>query len=217
MHKDQLAFVNFTPQTNFLVTASIDGQINFWKKGGGGEHVEFVKEFKAHTAEVTGVACSWDGRSFASCSKDGTVKVWDVVTFDLVAVINVTKTPICVRWVHGRGGGLPLLAVGNDVDGEISVFDGRGETQEPAFVIKNVHKRPVTCIAYNVEWDCAISADESGMIEYWQPRPDAEKPGGIFEMKSATNLFEFKKVRWLLELPVKRRLMSIEQIMSNSN
>ena len=79
MHKDQLAFVTITPFTDFLVTTSVDGVVKFWKKVAVG--VEFVKEFKAHNGEITSVSVSQDGRSFASAAADGTVKIFDVVTF----------------------------------------------------------------------------------------------------------------------------------------
>lgn len=194
MHKDQLGFVCFTAFTDFLITTSTDGQVSFWKKSSGGEHVEFVKEFKAHTAEVQGTSCSWDGRSFATCSRDGTLKIWDVVTFDLMAVISVMKTPSCICWVYGRGSSsIPLLAVGNEVDGEISMFDGRGDSQLPIFTVKGVHRKPVTCMAYNLDWNCVVSADEGGMIEYWEPIETAEKPDSVFKIKSETDLFAFKK------------------------
>lgn len=196
MHKDQLFSTTFTPYTDFLITSSVDGQVSFWKKGAGGEHVEFVKEFKAHTDEVTGTNVSWDGRSFASCGKDNTIKIWDVVTFDLLTVINVEKPPTCVCWVHGRGSsGMPMLAVGNEIDGEIAVWDGRGEKTDPLFSIKAIHRKPVTCMAYNLAWDCVVSADDGGMVEYWQPSATANKPEGLFKIKSETNLFDFKRAK----------------------
>ncbi len=193
MHKDQLAFVTFTPFTDFLITASIDGQVSFWKKVASGD-VEFVKEFKAHNGEIRSVSVSWDGRNFASAGADGSIKIWDVVTFDLVAVMSVEKSPGVVCWCHSRGAGVPLLAVGNVVDGEIAVFDGRGEGQEPLHVVKGLHRRPVVAMAFNAEYDCVISADEGGMVEYWRPSGNYDKPENVFAMKSSTNLFEFKKV-----------------------
>ena len=194
MHKDQLAFVTVVPQSDFLITSSIDGQVSFWKVGGA-EHTEFVKEFKAHASEITDVACSWDGRNFASCGADRTVKIWDVVTFDLTTVLQLEKVPSCICWVHGKtGGGVPMLAVGNEEDGEIAVFDGRGESSRPSFVVKSVHRSPLLCLAYNVKWDCVISADRNGMVEYWTPNQAADKPAGVFETKSKTSLFDFKKV-----------------------
>lgn len=197
MHKAVLSFVTVTPRTDFLVTASIDGQVSFWKKVGAGEGaIEFVKEFKAHEGEITSVSASWDGRNYASAGKDGTIKIWDVETFDLVAVLNVESAPSSVCWVHGRSGsGQPMLAVGNEQNGEIAMYDGRGERESPVHVLKAMHRKPVIAMAYNTQYHCVMSTDSSGMIEYWQPSGAYEKPDGVFEMKSSTNLFDFKKVR----------------------
>lgn len=197
MHKSVLSFVTVTQQTGFLITASVDGQVSFWKKVGHGEGgVEFVKEFKAHEGDIAGVSASWDGHSYASAGKDGTVKIWDVDTFDLIAVLNLEKTPTVLCWVHGRGrGGLPLLAVGNELDGEIAIHDGRGGKEDPVHVLKGLHRTSVVAMGYNNQYDCVVSADNNGMLEYWQPHGSYDKPDNVFSMKSSTNLFDFKKVR----------------------
>jgi peptidylprolyl isomerase domain and WD repeat-containing protein 1 len=206
MHRDPLTSVDLTPVTDFLITTSADGVVKFWKKVSGG--VEFVKEFRAHEGLVRGTSVSVDGRSFASCGVDGTVKIWDVVTFDLVGVIALGEgeVPGCVAWVHGRGASMPLLAVGFEGSSEIRVFDGRGGNDKPVQVVGKLHKRPVTTMAYNDRWDCVVSADEGGMVEYWSPGSGYEKPDGVWDMKSSTNLFDFKKVR-----------LSIETMCVNSN
>jgi len=53
--------------------------VKFWKKAVVG--VESVKEFRAHSGEITSVSVSQDGRSFATAGVDQTVKIFDVVTF----------------------------------------------------------------------------------------------------------------------------------------
>lgn len=196
MHKAVLSFVTVTANTDFLITASIDGQVSFWKKVSAAEGgVEFVKEFKAHEGEIVSVSASWDGRSYASAGKDGTVKIWDVETFDLIAVLNTAKIPSSICWVHGRGrGGMPMLALGNEIDGEMAIYDGRGDSETPVHVLKGLHRQPIIAIAYNYHFDCAVSADSGGMLEYWRPGGNYEKPDNVFKMKSGTNLFDFKKV-----------------------
>ena len=52
-------------------------------------------------------------------------------------------------------------------------------------------------IAYNNGYDCAISIDDNGMIEYWSPEAYYEKPDSVFKFKSSTDLFEFKKAKSL--------------------
>lgn len=193
MHRDQLCFTTFTPLTDFLITSSVDGVVKFWKKDFGG--IEFVKEFRAHNGEMKSVSVSADGRSFASAGADRTVKIFDVITFDLLAMLNLDYTPKCVCWVHRRGASFPLLAVSSEENSWIRVYDGRGENHQPLHTIKSLHRSPVSLMAYNNDYDCVISADEGGMLEYWRSGDNYEKPDNVFSMKSSTNLFEFKKAK----------------------
>ncbi|KAL8897205.1 MAG: hypothetical protein Q9207_007326 [Kuettlingeria erythrocarpa] len=193
MHKDQLAFVTITPLTDFLITSSIDGVVKFWKKVAVG--IEAVKEFKAHAGEIRSVSVSQDGRSFATAGADKTVKIFDVVNFDLLAILQLETTPQSICYVHQRGASLPLLAVSDEIGGSIRIYDGRGEQQEPIHVLPNIHRSRVTVMAYNNEFDCVLSADESGTVEYWRPSGTYEKPNNVWEYKSSTNLFDFKKAK----------------------
>ena len=193
MHKEQILFVNWTPITEFLITSSIDGVVKFWKKIAQG--IEFVKEFKAHNGEIKSVSVSQDGRSFATAGADETVKIFDVITFDLLSMISLSYVPKCVCWVHRKGASLPLLAVSEEQKPMVHIYDGRGEREEPIHTMKGLHRKPVHLMAFNEKWDCVVSADESGMVEYWQPNGNYEKPEGVFEYKSSTNLFEFKKAK----------------------
>jgi peptidylprolyl isomerase domain and WD repeat-containing protein 1 len=48
-------------------------------------------------------------------------------------------------------------------------------------------------MAYNNAYDCVVSVDQGGMVEYWRPSGTFEKPDNVWALKSSTNLFEFKK------------------------
>jgi peptidylprolyl isomerase domain and WD repeat-containing protein 1 len=87
MHKEQLSFVTMTPFTDFLITSSVDGVVKFWKKVAVG--IEFVKEFRAHIGEIKSVSVSSDGRSFASAGVDNSVKIFDVITFGKVDLLEI--------------------------------------------------------------------------------------------------------------------------------
>lgn len=193
MHKEQIAFVTMTPFTDFLITSSVDGVVKFWKKGGDG--IEFVKEFRTHVGEIKSVSISADGRSFATAGVDKTIKIFDVMTFDLLSMLTLEFTPKCLCWIHRRGASLPLLAVSDEVNHTIRIYDGRGENQAPMHTIKGLHRSVVSLMAFNDAYDCVISADENGMIEYWRPGGNYEKPDNVFEYKSSTNLFDFKKAK----------------------
>ncbi|KAL8964954.1 MAG: hypothetical protein Q9197_006734 [Variospora fuerteventurae] len=193
MHKDQLAFVTMTPFTDFLITSSVDGVVKFWKKVSVG--IEAVKEFSAHAGEIASVSVSQDGRSFATAGADHTIKIFDVINFDLLAIIQLESAPRSICYVHKRGASLPLLAVTEEAGRSIKIYDGRGEQQEPLHILSNLHRAPVTAMAYNSEFDCVLSADESGTMEYWRPGGSYEKPDNVWEYKSSTDLFEFKKAK----------------------
>jgi len=187
MHQEQLSFVSFTQSTDFLITSSIDGTIKFWKKVTNG--VEFVKEFKAHEGEIISTSISSDGRNFATAGVDGSIKIFDVVTFDLLSQLIPNDKPRCICYVYGSGSSFPLLAVTSSA--KIDVYDG--EHEKLLYSTSKLHKSPIITMVYNTKYDCVISADESGMIEYWQPTEQFDKPNTVFSMKSSTNLFEFKK------------------------
>ena len=192
MHKEQLAFVSMTPLTDFLITSSVDGVVKFWKKIADG--IEFVKEFKAHIGDIVSVSVSADGRSFATAGMDKTIKIFDVITFDLLSMISIEFTPKCICWVHRRGASLPLLAVSDEVNHTIDIYDGRGLSETPMHTILGLHRGVVSLMAFNNAYNCVISADENGMLEYWRPET-YEKPDNVFQYKSSTNLFEFKKAK----------------------
>ncbi|KAI5302699.1 hypothetical protein KEM56_000442 [Ascosphaera pollenicola] len=172
MHRDQLSFVTMTPYTDFLITTSIDGFVKFWKKTPVGEGgVEFVKEFKAHAGEVKGVSVSADGRSFATTGTDKTVKIFDVISF-------------------GESE-RPTLGFG-----PIDIFNGTTISDKPMYTTTTLHRQPVNALAFNSMFNCVVSADESGMLEYWRADDGSfTKPDNVFDLKSSTNLFAFKKAK----------------------
>lgn len=113
-----------------------------------------------------------------------------------MAMYTLDFVPRCICWVHPRGASLPLLAVTDESSNTVQVFDGRGENPQPLHTLKSIHRSPVVSLAFNNAFDCVVSADESGMIEYWRAGDGSfEKPDNVFELKSSTNLFAFKKAK----------------------
>lgn len=201
MHRSPINFVSVTPHTDFLITTSVDGHVKFWKKQELG--IEFVKHYRAHIGVVTATATSADGSLFASAGSDGTIKVFDVFNFDLINILNLGQdiTPRALAWVHRRGGRVDaVLAVAAEGSNVIRLYDGRGDGK-PTAEIDSVHRAPVHLLSYNEPSDCVVSADESGMVEYWAPREPYEKPatsssqGALWEYKASTDLFDFKKAK----------------------
>ena len=66
-------------RTDFIITASADGHIKFWKKAKEG--IEFVKHFKAHLGAIVQLQASNDGLLLATIGKDNALKIFDVINF----------------------------------------------------------------------------------------------------------------------------------------
>ncbi|KAF8516841.1 hypothetical protein BU17DRAFT_50542 [Hysterangium stoloniferum] len=194
MHRDVLNFVTVT-KTEFIITTSVDGHVKLWKKRETG--IEFVKHYRAHLTPIVAVSASADGTLFASIAEDGTAKVFDVLNFDMINMINLDFRPLTCCWVHRKGQAQGLLAISDTATGCIRIYDGRGEGKVLQLV-ENLHRYPVHIMAYADRYDTVVSADESGFIEYWKPQEPWETPRyihGLWELKSSTDLYEFKKTK----------------------
>src|SRR6185436_6364361 len=68
--------IDFSPDGNYLASASYDAKVRVWKLPDG----LLVKEFIGHTGTVWSVNFSPDGKTIASCGEDATIKLWNVET-----------------------------------------------------------------------------------------------------------------------------------------
>ncbi|KAL5632597.1 hypothetical protein ACGC1H_005520 [Rhizoctonia solani] len=194
MHRDVLNYVIMT-KTGFLITTSVDGHLKFWKKQDQG--IEFVKHYRAHLSPIVAATASTDGTVVASLAEDGSVKIFDVINFDMINMLKLDYTPKAACWVHRRGQAQALLAISDEKSATIQIYDGRGDGT-PLQTITSLHRSPVHLMTYTDHFDTVISADESGFVEYWQPREPYEPPKdipGMWEFKSSTDLYEFKKTK----------------------
>ena len=68
---------------------------------------------------------------------------------------------------------------------------------------------------YSDRYDCVVSADDGGFVEYWRPGEQFELPTnvpGLWSFKSQTDLYEFKKVS---PSPVARSRPCLWSILAN--
>jgi WD40 repeat protein len=76
----------------------------------------------------------------------------------------------------------------------IHIYDGRSDGK-PLHTISKMHSKPVHLIEFNARFDTVVSVDSLGMVEYWSPEEPFGLPDNLnFEMKSQTDLYEFRKV-----------------------
>lgn len=109
MHAETISFVHSTINTNFVITASIDGHVKFWKSQSQG--IEFVKDFKAHVSPIISAATTDDGSLYVTLATDKTAKVFDVANFDLMSILDLEFVPQSVCWISGLENSQILLAM----------------------------------------------------------------------------------------------------------
>ncbi|ORZ40216.1 peptidyl-prolyl cis-trans isomerase cyp15 [Catenaria anguillulae PL171] len=191
MHRDVLTYTLVT-KTEFIITASVDGHLKFWKTTADG--IEFVKHFRAHLDEICGISANSQGTLLATISPSKELKIFDVTNFDMINMVSLPFVPSTVTWAFETTSPFSMLAVSDADSGDIHMFDGKGDGSILHTV--KLHKHPVAVMNYNARFNTVISIDASGMMEYWSPDPPAftlPTRGIDFAYKSDTDLFEFKR------------------------
>ncbi|XP_028808292.1 peptidyl-prolyl cis-trans isomerase CYP71 [Neltuma alba] len=192
MHRDVVTHVAVS-SAEFFITGSIDGQLKFWKKKPIG--IEFAKHFRSHLGPIEGLAVSVDGLLCCTISNDHPVKIYDVVNFDMMAMIRLPYIPGAVEWVYKQGDVKARLAISDRNSSFVHIYDARAGSNEP-MISKEVHLSPIKVMKFNPLYDSVISADTKGLIEYWNPTtlqfPEDEVN---FKLKSDTNLFDIAKCK----------------------
>ncbi|XP_013137503.1 PREDICTED: peptidylprolyl isomerase domain and WD repeat-containing protein 1 [Papilio polytes] len=192
MHRDVVTHVVVT-KTDFVVTASQDGHLKFWKKQEEG--IEFVKHFRCHLAAISHVAVNSTGTLLCTTSTEKTVKVFDVINFDMINMISIQFEPYCAEWVHSAGDPISALAISEKSTNKIYVFDGTQSSGTPLHTFETLHQSVVVTIVYNPVYEVAVSVDKAGIIEYWTgPKHEFQYPKNVkFQSKLETDLFDFVK------------------------
>ncbi|GJD09502.1 Peptidyl-prolyl cis-trans isomerase CYP71 [Galdieria sulphuraria] len=187
MHRDLITHIKVTKTTHFLITASCDGQLKFWKKTPGG--IEFVKQFKAHIGRMAEVATSTDGLWLATTGVDKTLKVFDVTNFDMVHMIQLDYIPSACCWINETESAVPQIAVAQRESSIVRIY--LYNQNEANLTLENIHQAPIQILKYNPIYKTVLSVDEAGFIEYWMPTKELTLPQQVtFAFKADTDLFE---------------------------
>lgn len=192
MHRSVVTHVIHSWKHAYVVTASADGIVKFWKrtqvvppeskeeerqKGGNKESttpcVEFVKSFTAHVGavaalvmeELTGDVCVSIGH------EDGIIKLYDVSTFDATAMIKTTQpigSPHASFFRTAATKALFLaVASSQKQDGRIFVYSMDDENLGLVQTIQLHATANITALAYNAPNHAMYTADTKGILEVW--------------------------------------------------
>ncbi|XP_048483524.1 peptidylprolyl isomerase domain and WD repeat-containing protein 1 [Plutella xylostella] len=193
MHRDVVTHIVVT-KTDFVITASQDGHLKFWKKQEEG--IEFVKHFRAHLASISDVATNSTGTLLCTASHEKAIKIFDVVNFDMINMLSIDLEPHCAEWVHSAGDPIAALAVSDKNSHKIYIYDAMQSSGSPMHIFETLHQKTVATIRYNPVFETAVSVDKAGIVEYWTgPKHEYKFPEDIvkFDSKLDTDLFDFVK------------------------
>ena len=113
MHRDIVTQVVVAAKHDFVITSSQDGYVKFWRKTV--QSIEFVKAYRAHLQPITSVAIAHNEDRYATCSAiEQSIKVFDVVNFDLMNMIKLSFTPNIIMFVHKPNSFAPFIAVASE-------------------------------------------------------------------------------------------------------
>ena len=202
MHRDVVTHT-LTTAEGFIITGSADGHIKFWKKDVDG--IEFVKHFRAHVGNIQDLSINCTGKLLMSISNDKCGKVFDVQNFDMINILkfpekddnNESLEPELCEWVHQPGDPISAVAVTFTNCKSIHIYDAKAENSMPIKILNKLHFKPIASMSYNATFGVTVSADKSGMLEYWMGAKDdfkvPDKRVVMFDSKLDTDLFDMAK------------------------
>ncbi|ODV96405.1 hypothetical protein PACTADRAFT_49758 [Pachysolen tannophilus NRRL Y-2460] len=211
MHKSQITFICTSPYNDSLVvTCSKDGFIKFWARKENNDqndvgddnddqdlnNVEFIKQYLAHKGSILKISInpSFTDKLMASISEnDTTVKIFDMTSIDMINIVELAFQPINICWGYYKNELRLIVISGEEKGNKIHIIDPN--ENKVLITNSNIHKSRIEVLEYNLKYECLISIDNEGMIEYWQPGGNLLKPDSVFKLKSKTNLYDLKKFK----------------------
>eukprot|EP01084_Bolivina_argentea_P230657 389121_1 len=188
MHKTTVNRMAMAPNYDFLITASTDGIIKFWKKNEIG--IEFVKQYRAHCDAIECLEVSLDGTLLISIGNDKRCCVFDIVSFDLILKFELTYLAGVCCWISDT-----LVAITEKNQSAIRIYKPKVSTT-PMATLTNIHNpsAKIRCLRYNTKYECCVSSDSDGNIEFWSTQaPYLRTSNLLFEYLMETELVLFRR------------------------
>jgi WD40 repeat protein len=87
-HKNSVFTLKYTPDFLYLISGSRDAHLKKWNVS---QNYTLEHNVPAHMYAINDVFICNDGKRFASCSMDKSIKIWDTKTFKLLKVIDKAR------------------------------------------------------------------------------------------------------------------------------
>lgn len=125
-----------------------------------------IRLVSGHKTQVNDVVFSSDERQFATCSEDGSVRVWSAPSNELVVQFQVLNQACgCVCWSPSSSTESACVAGGYS-DGTLRIFRLSSSEMEMKL---HPHQVAVTAIQYSADGHVILSAGKNGLVAVSSP------------------------------------------------
>jgi WD40 repeat protein len=114
-----------------------------------------IRRLRGHTKDLVSLAFSPEGRTLASGSLDGTLRLWDVATGETMRVIDTRRQAKKINWIHFTPDG-QTLATG---DGVLRIHLWRADTGAYLARMDGDAERWKDVAVDEQHWDCCFAPD----------------------------------------------------------
>jgi WD40 repeat protein len=167
-HSSFLNCVAFTPNSENILTATENGFIYLWKTSGDFKSLRVPK--KAHEDAITSISFTSDGSTFATGSKDKTVRIWSLSQFKETCeplkfelpVVALSFCPDPTRWKL-------LASISECKGGKLQIYDL--DKKYPSGRQKYIfeHQQGLRCMSYSPDGSY-LAAAAHRKIRFWDTR-----------------------------------------------
>jgi len=157
-HTEAVTAVRFSPDAQFLASASGDRTIKIWSVATSKLLATFGEDpTTGHKLGISDVAWSHDGALLASCSDDRSVKIWDRATGTMKHSLAGHSNFVLSVDFHPRKHDV----VSGSYDTKVLQWDA--EKGRLTKIIANKHKSPVSSVRYNPDGQYILSTSYDGV------------------------------------------------------
>ena len=164
-HTEAVLSLALSPDGRILASGSADKTIHLWQvlvalPGGGRVSPEPIHILKGHTAPVSALAMSADGKILVSGSEDKTIKLWQIGTGFLFRTLTEHSGSVFALAISPDG---KILASGSG-DGTIKIWDL--SSFKLLHTLTN-HTKSVLALAISADGRILASGSEDKTVKIW--------------------------------------------------
>ncbi|MGC9502989.1 toll/interleukin-1 receptor domain-containing protein [Baaleninema sp.] len=155
--------VNFTPNGEFMITASYDNSLQLWNVNDvlALDEATPVRRFVGHTSTIKNLSISPDGQMMASASSDGSVRFWNVNDGTVLKVLEGVHDPE-VTDVSFSPDGSRLVSVGGE--GKLKVWTMEGELVQEL----QAHEAWINALHFSPDNEFLATSSGDNTIRVWK-------------------------------------------------